>query len=114
MGCPHIPYGREDALQSQGIQTLPCGVQSVSEGLHPAVFPSGARINDRFELLQGNYKDGRRLAFFRTMKRVQSREKGPATGHQNVAGRTRQTMLIRVFVASPVVKPIWPSAESTV
>ena len=39
------------------------------------VFPSGASINDRCGLPQGDYKDGRRLAFFRTMKRVQSKKK---------------------------------------
>jgi len=37
------------------------------------VFPSGAKINDRSGLLQGDYADGRRLAFFHNIEEVQSR-----------------------------------------
>ena len=36
------------------------------------VFPSGAKIKDTSGLLQGEYKDGRRLAFFHDMKEVKA------------------------------------------
>lgn len=39
------------------------------------VFPSGARIEDTSGFLQGDYADGRRLAFFRNMKEVKSQTK---------------------------------------
>ena len=38
------------------------------------VFPSGARVNDKSGLLQGDYPDGRRLALFHDMKEVESRK----------------------------------------
>jgi hypothetical protein len=38
------------------------------------VFPSGARIGDTSGLLEGDYADGRRLAFFSNMADVQSKE----------------------------------------
>ena len=38
------------------------------------VFPSGARIGDTSGLLEGNYADGRRLAFFSTTADVQQRK----------------------------------------
>ncbi len=38
------------------------------------VFPSGARINDKSGLLQGDYPDGRRLALFHDMREVESRK----------------------------------------
>lgn len=34
------------------------------------VFPSGARVNDKSGLLEGNYADGRRLALFHNMEEV--------------------------------------------
>jgi len=37
------------------------------------VFPSGARIGDKTGLLEGDYKDGRRLAFFHDMKEVKAK-----------------------------------------
>jgi len=40
------------------------------------VFPSGARIGDKSGLLEGDYADGRRLAFFSNAADVQS--KGPS------------------------------------
>jgi hypothetical protein len=40
------------------------------------VLPSGARIGDTSGLLEGDYADGRRLAFFSSMADVES--KGPA------------------------------------
>jgi len=38
------------------------------------VFPSGAKIGDTSGLLEGDYKDGRRLAFFHDMKEVKAKE----------------------------------------
>jgi hypothetical protein len=38
------------------------------------VFPSGAKVKDSSGLLQGDYKDGRRLAFFHDMKEVKSKK----------------------------------------
>jgi hypothetical protein len=39
------------------------------------VFPSGAKVNDKTGFLQGDYTDGRRLAFFPNMAKVKSEEK---------------------------------------
>jgi hypothetical protein len=39
------------------------------------VFPSGAKVNDKSGLLEGDYADGRRLAMFYGMKDVQAKEK---------------------------------------
>jgi hypothetical protein len=39
------------------------------------VFPSGAKINDVSGLLEGDYKDGRRIAILKNMKDVISKEK---------------------------------------
>jgi len=39
------------------------------------VFPSGAKIKDASGLLQGDYADGRRLAFFHNMEEVKSQTK---------------------------------------
>jgi hypothetical protein len=39
------------------------------------VFPSGAKVNDQSGLLQGDYKDGRRLAFFSNLADVKSGER---------------------------------------
>ena len=39
------------------------------------VFPSGAKIQDSSGFLQGEYADGRRLAFFRSMEEVKSQTK---------------------------------------
>lgn len=39
------------------------------------VFPSGSKINDSSGLLEGDYKDGRRLIIFKDMKDVTSKEK---------------------------------------
>jgi hypothetical protein len=38
------------------------------------VFPSGARVNDVSGLLEGDYKDGRRLALFRNMEEVKQKK----------------------------------------
>ncbi len=39
------------------------------------VFPSGAKVNDESGLLEGDYKDGRRLVTFKDLKDVKSKEK---------------------------------------
>jgi len=39
------------------------------------VFPSGAKVNDDSGLLEGDYKDGRRITIFGDMKDVKSKEK---------------------------------------
>ena len=39
------------------------------------VFPSGARVKDTSGLLEGDYKDGRRLASFRSVAQVKEKEK---------------------------------------
>ena len=39
------------------------------------VFPSGVKVNDTSGLLEGDYKDGRRLAIFTDMKDVKAKEK---------------------------------------
>lgn len=39
------------------------------------VFPSGARINDKSGLLEGDYADGRRLAFFHNREEVGAKTK---------------------------------------
>ncbi len=43
------------------------------------VFPSGAKVNDTSRLLEGDYKDGRRLIVFKDLDDVQSK----ATNLQN-------------------------------
>jgi len=39
------------------------------------VFPSGAKLNDKSGLLEGEYTDGRRLALFYSLQDVKAREK---------------------------------------
>jgi hypothetical protein len=39
------------------------------------VFPSGAKVNDTSGLLEGDYKDGRRIIIFKDMKDVKPKEK---------------------------------------
>lgn len=39
------------------------------------VFPSGAKVKDDSGLLEGDYKDGRRITIFSDMKDVKSKEK---------------------------------------
>lgn len=43
------------------------------------VFPSGAKVNDTSGLLEGEYKDGRRIIIFTDMKDVKSKEKALQT-----------------------------------
>jgi len=39
------------------------------------VFPGGAKVNDETGLLEGDYKDGRRITIFKDMEDVTSKEK---------------------------------------
>jgi hypothetical protein len=39
------------------------------------VFPSGAKVKDESGLLEGDYKDGRRIVVFKDLKDVKSKEK---------------------------------------
>jgi len=39
------------------------------------VFPSGAKVNDTSGLLEGDYKDGRRITVIKDLNDVQSKEK---------------------------------------
>jgi hypothetical protein len=50
-------------------------VFNLYKGRIMVVFPSGAKINDKSGLLQGEYKDGRRITIFKDMEDVRSREK---------------------------------------
>jgi hypothetical protein len=40
------------------------------------VFPSGAKVDDRSALLEGDYADGRRLAMFSSMQEVKTKKAG--------------------------------------
>ena len=50
-------------------------VFNLHKGRIMLVFPSGAKVNDKSGLLEGDYKDGRRITIFRDMKDVRSKEK---------------------------------------
>ena len=39
------------------------------------VFPSGAKVNDNSGLLEGDYKDGRRISIFKDLEDVKAKEK---------------------------------------
>ena len=39
------------------------------------VFPSGAKVNDKSELLEGDYKDGRRITILKDLNDVKTKEK---------------------------------------
>ena len=39
------------------------------------VFPSGAKVNDKTGLLEGDYKDGRRTATFKDLADIKAKEK---------------------------------------
>jgi len=39
------------------------------------VFPSGAKVNDKSGLLEGDYKDGRRVTVFKDLNDVKEKEK---------------------------------------
>jgi hypothetical protein len=50
-------------------------VFNLHKGRIMLVFTSGAKVDDKSGLLEGDYKDGRRLIIFKDMKDVQSKEK---------------------------------------
>src|SRR6478672_11181580 len=50
-------------------------VMNLFKGRIMLVFPSGAKIKDSSGLLQGDYKDGRRIIIFKDLKDVKSKEK---------------------------------------
>ena len=50
-------------------------VMNLNKGRIMLVFPSGAKVNDKSGLLEGDYKDGRRTCVFADMNDVKSKEK---------------------------------------
>lgn len=50
-------------------------VMNLYKGRIMLVFPSGAKVKDDSGLLEGDYKDGRRITIFTDMKDVKSKEK---------------------------------------
>ena len=50
-------------------------VMNLFKGRIMLVVPSGAKANDESGLLEGDYKDGRRLIVFKDMKDVKAKEK---------------------------------------
>ena len=50
-------------------------VMNLHKGRTMLVFPSGAQVNDTSGLLEGDYKDGRRLVIFKDMDDVKTKEK---------------------------------------
>jgi hypothetical protein len=50
-------------------------VMNLHKGRIMLVFPSGAKVNDTSGLLEGEYKDGRRLAIFKDINDVKTKEK---------------------------------------
>ena len=49
-------------------------VFNLFKGRMMLVFPSGAKVNDIFGLLEGDYKDGRRVAVFKDLEDVKAKE----------------------------------------
>lgn len=49
-------------------------VMNLHKGRIMLVFPSGAKINDQSRLLEGDYKDGRRIAIFKDQEDVQAKQ----------------------------------------
>lgn len=50
-------------------------VMNLHKGRIMLVFPSGAKVIDKSGLLEGDYKDGRRLAVFKDLADVKAKEK---------------------------------------
>jgi hypothetical protein len=50
-------------------------VMNLFKGRIMLVFPSGAKLKDPTGLLEGDYKDGRRLLIFKDLKDVKAKEK---------------------------------------
>lgn len=49
-------------------------VMNLHKGRIMVVFPSGAKVNDQSGLLEGDYKDGRRIAIFKDLEDVQAKQ----------------------------------------
>lgn len=49
-------------------------VMNLHKGRIMMVFPSGAKVNDQSGLLEGDYKDGRRIATFKDLNDVQAKQ----------------------------------------
>ena len=49
-------------------------VMNLHKGKIMMVFPSGAKVNDTSGLLEGDYKDGRRIAFIKDMDDAKARK----------------------------------------
>lgn len=50
-------------------------VMNLYKGRIMLVFPSGAKVNDKSGLLEGNYKDGRRITIFKDLNDVKVKQK---------------------------------------
>jgi hypothetical protein len=50
-------------------------VFNLFKGRIMVVFPSGAKVNDTSGLLEGDYKDGRRIIIIKDMKDIKAKEK---------------------------------------
>ncbi|MDX2068824.1 MAG: DUF1801 domain-containing protein [Haliscomenobacter sp.] len=49
-------------------------VMNLHKGRIMLVFPSGAKVNDQSGLLEGDYKDGRRITVFKDLGDVQAKQ----------------------------------------
>jgi hypothetical protein len=50
-------------------------VMNLFKGRIMLVFPSGEKVNDKSGLLEGNYKDGRRISTFKDLSDIKEKEK---------------------------------------
>lgn len=50
-------------------------VMNIRKGVALLVFPTGMKVNDKSGLLEGDYKDGRRMATFLSLDDVKSKGK---------------------------------------
>lgn len=50
-------------------------VMNLFKGRIMLVFPSGAKVNDQSGLLEGDYKDGRRITIFKDLNDVKEKQK---------------------------------------
>jgi hypothetical protein len=50
-------------------------VMNLYKGRIMLVFPSGAKVNDKSGLLEGDYKDGRRITVFKDLDDVKAKQK---------------------------------------
>ena len=50
-------------------------VMNLHKGKIMLVFPSGAKVNDTSGLLEGDYKDGRRISIFKDLNDVKEKQK---------------------------------------